>query len=122
MFFHLQRFPLSIIYDDRRPRGKDYIFCKALSCALAVNYGLNRTRKVRNVLLLLFGVKVFASYGCTFNGIKCDEHLIPRRHQSHFDILDISCAQLVQLVTSYYCPDTVQVNLVMFLSDDFFAH
>ena len=101
------------------PKGK-IVFCKALSYALAVNYGVNRTRKVQNVLLLLFGVKVFASYGCTFNGIKCGEHLIPRRHQSHFDKLDISCAQLLQLVTSYYCPDTVQV--VKFLSSDFFAH
>ena len=57
-----------------------------------------------------------------FNGIKCNEHLIPRRHQSHFDKLDISCTQLVQLVTSYYCPDTVEINLVKFLSSDFFAH
>ena len=121
-FFHLQRFPRNILRDDYRPEGKDYVFCKALSYALAVNYGVNRTRKVQNVLLLLFGVKVFASCGCTFNGIKCDEHLIPRRHQSHFDKLDISCAQLLQLVTSYYCPDTVQVDLVKFLSSDFFAH
>ena len=120
-FFHLQRFQRHILSDCYRTEGKDHVFCEALSYALAVNYGY-RTRNVRNILLLLFGVKVFASYGCTFNGIKCGEHLIPRRHQSHFDKLDISCAQLLQLVTSYYCSDTVQVDLVKFLSSDFFAH
>ena len=97
------------------------MFCEALSYAATVNHGY-RTRNVQNILLLLFGVKVFASYGCTFNGIKCGEHLIPKRHQSHFDKLDISCAQLVQLVTSYYCPDTVRIDLAKFLSSDFFAH
>ena len=37
-FFHLQRFPRNILRDDYRPEGKDYVFCKALSYALAVNY------------------------------------------------------------------------------------
>ena len=120
-FFHLQRFQWCRLHKDYRTEGKDHLFCEALSYAVTVNHGY-RTRNVRNILLLLFGVKVFASYGCTFNGMKCGEHLIPRRHQSHFDKLDISCAQLVQLVTSYYCPDTVRIDLVKFFSSDFFAH
>ena len=55
--------------------------------------------------------------------MKIGNHLIPKRHQSHFDELDIPCSQLLHcLVTSHYCPHTVELDLVQFLSSDLFIH